>query len=131
MNDLTDLQIGELGARLSQRNLELKAEIREALIQSDEQHHKDLAGSVADTGDESVADMLVDVGIALVDRHVMELRDIEAAVQRIRDGRYGACTDCGSAIGYERLSAFPSAKRCFRCQRRHEIVYSRGTTPTL
>ena len=119
------------GARLSQRNLELKVEIREALIQSDQQHHKDLAGSVADTGDESVADMLVDVDIALVDRHVMELRDIEAALGRIRDGSYGACTECGNAIGYERLAAYPSAKRCIRCQQRHEIVYSRGATPTL
>jgi RNA polymerase-binding protein DksA len=131
MNDLTDLQISDLGARLSQRSRVLKTEIREALIQSDQQHHKDLAGSVADTGDEAVADMLVDVEIALVDRHVKELRDIESALQQIRDGSYGACIDCGNAIGYERLTANPSATRCIRCQERQEIVYSRGTTHTL
>lgn len=131
MNDLTDLQISDLGARLSQRNRELKAEIREALVQSDQQHHKDLAGSVADTGDEAVADMLVDVEIALVDRHVKELRDIEAALRRIRDGSYGACIECSNPIDYERLAAYPAAERCIRCQERREIVYSRGMTPTM
>lgn len=131
MNDLTNFQLDDLRTRLSQRNRELKAEIREALVQSDQQHHKDLAGSVADIGDEAVADMLVDVGLALVDRHVTELRDSEAALRRIRDGSYGACIDCGTAIGYERLAAYPAAKRCIRCQQRHENTYSGGATPSL
>ncbi len=131
MSDLTDLQIGELKLHLAQRLRELKVEIREALIQSDRQHHKDLAGSVADAGDEAVADMLVDLDIALADRHVVELRDVEAALGRIRDGSFGVCIDCGNAIGHERLSAYPVAKRCIRCQQRHEIAFSRGTTPTL
>lgn len=131
MSDLTNLQTKEISARLAQRNRELRAEIREALIQSDQQHHKDLAGSVSDTGDEAVADMLVDVGIALADRHVTELRDTEAALQRVRDGSYGVCVDCGNAIGYERLTAYLTAKRCIRCQQRHENAYSRGATPTL
>lgn len=131
MSDLTKLQIDKIKACLAQRNRELRVEIRDALIQSDQQHHKDLAGSVSDIGDESVADMLVDVDIALADRHVMELREVEAALQRIRDGDYGACSDCGSDIGHDRLSAYPSAGRCIRCQERHEMIYSRGTTPTL
>ncbi len=131
MNDLADLQIGDLRAHLLQRYGELKSQIHEALVQSNQQHYKDLAGSVADAGDESVADMLVDIEIALAERHVSELRDIEAALQRIRDGSYGICIDCGNAIGYKRLAAYPSAKRCISCQERREIVYSRRATPTL
>lgn len=131
MNDLTDIQIADLNARLTQRRRELIEEVREILIQSDEQHHKDLAGSVGDVGDEAVADMLVDIDTALVDRHVVELRDIEAALQRMRNGNFGICIDCGAATGYERLAAYPTAKRCIRCQQRHEITHSRGATPTL
>jgi len=131
MNDLTNLQIDAISAQLAQRNRELRVEIRAALIQSDQQHHKDLAGSVSDIADESVADMLIDVDVALADRHVTELREVEAALQRIRDGDYGACIECGDTIGHERLAANPTARRCIRCQQRHENDYARGTTPTL
>jgi len=131
MSDLTNLQIDKIKARLAQRNRELRMEIRDALIQSDQQHHKDLAGSVSDIGDEAVADMLVDVDIALADRHVTELREVEAALRRIRDGSYGACIDCANDIDHDRLAAYPTARRCIRCQQRHENDYARGTTPTL
>lgn len=131
MNDLTDTQISNLKARLAQRGRELKQEIREILVRSDEQHHKDLAGSVADSGDDAVADMLIDVDTALADRHVSELRDVEATLARLGNGSYGACTDCGKTIGYERLVVYPTAKRCIRCQQRHEQTHYQGATPTL
>jgi len=131
MSDLTDTQINDLKAHLVKWSRELKQEIREALSQSDEQHHKDLAGSVADLGDEAVADMLTDVDAALIDRHVVELRDVESALQRMRDGIFGVCIDCGADIGYDRLTVYLTAKRCIRCQQRHEQTYFRGATPTL
>lgn len=131
MSDLTDLQIDDLKTRLVQRSRELKDEIRENLIRSDEQHHKDVAGEVADEGDEAVADMLVDIDTALADRHVAELRDVESALQRMHDGIFGVCIDCGADIGHERLTVYPTAKRCLRCQQRHEQTHFRGTTPTL
>jgi len=131
MSDLTDLQIDDLKTRLVQSGRELKVEIREILIRSDEQHHKDLAGAVADAGDDAVADMLVDIDTALADRHVLELRDVESALQRMRDGKFGVCIECGVDVGYERLTVYPTAKRCIRCQQRHEQTHFRGTTPTL
>ena len=131
MSDLTDLQIDDLKTRLVQSGRELKVEIREILIRSDEQHHKDLAGAVADAGDDAVADMLVDIDTALADRHVLELRDVESALQRMRDGKFGVCIECGVDVGYERLTAYPTAKRCIRCQQRHEQTHFRGATPTL
>lgn len=131
MSDLTDFQIDGLKTRLVQRGRELKDEIREILIQSGEQHHKDLAGAVADAGDDAVADMLVDIETALADRHVVELRDVEAALQRMRENNFGVCVECGADVGYERLTVHPTAKRCIRCQQRHEQTYFSGATPTL
>jgi len=58
-------------------------------------------------------------------RDVEELRQIEAARQRLADGSYGICTDCGVDIGFERLHAEPEAARCIDCQRRHEKTYRR------
>ena len=43
-----------------------------------------------------------------------------AAEERVAAGRYGICIDCGRAIDYERLEAYPSAKRCLPCQQHRE-----------
>jgi len=131
MSELTDGQIAEIRAELLRRSRELKQEIREILIRSDQQHHKDLAGAVEDAGDAAVADMLIDIDIALADRRVAELRETESALQRMAQGIFGKCADCGLEIGYERLAAYPVAVRCARCQQRYEKNHFGGTAPTL
>lgn len=45
-----------------------------------------------------------------------ELDAIEAALQRIEDGTYGICIDCGSTIPAARLHAAPATLRCIGCQ---------------
>ena len=60
MANLTDDQLAQLKDALQQRYLELREEIRSELEQSGNQHYADLAGSVADPGDASVADLLVE-----------------------------------------------------------------------
>jgi len=44
-----------------------------------------------------------------------ELEDIDAALARIRDGRYGRCLACGGPMGLQRLRAIPEAKYCVAC----------------
>lgn len=113
---------------LEQRFLEVREEIRQVLLASDEQSYIELAGRVRDREDASVADLLVDVTQAEVGRLVTEIRDIDAALLRIADGSYGVCLDCGEDIEVPRLEAWPMAKRCRPCQVRHEnlTVSSRG-----
>ena len=47
---------------------------------------------------------------------VSALRDIDAALRRIRQGNYGRCATCGDALSVERLNALPMARFCGRCQ---------------
>src|SRR5262249_23165864 len=49
-----------------------------------------------------------------------ELRAIQDARERIGEGTYGDCIDCGNAIPFERLKAQPSASRCVTCHSRYE-----------
>jgi len=51
-----------------------------------------------------------------------EVRAIEAikALQRIQDGTYGICVDCGRNIPAARLQVKPEATRCVGCQSEHE-----------
>ena len=131
MSGLTQGQITELRQHLQQRHAALRAEIREELLALDESRYIDLAGRVRDSGEESVADLLVDMGIARIDRQVNEVREIEAALRRIDLGIYGVCRDCDGEIGYERLQSQPMAERCVTCQAQFERSYSHEGTPSL
>jgi hypothetical protein len=44
------------------------------------------------------------------------LRDIDYALERIRQGDYGVCEDCGNEIPEDRLRAVPWARQCFDCE---------------
>lgn len=48
---------------------------------------------------------------------------VENALQRLGDGTYGLCLQCGEAIALRRLEALPWAERCVRCEARLEQVY--------
>ncbi|MDX1431197.1 MAG: TraR/DksA C4-type zinc finger protein [Gammaproteobacteria bacterium] len=120
-----------LRKRLRQRYRELREIIRDELIEADAERYSDLAELVHDLGDESVADLLADVNLAVIDHHIAEVRDIEAALARIGGGTYGECSDCGEAIDAARLEAYPTAKRCHRCQSRREQSHVQPGRPRL
>jgi len=42
------------------------------------------------------------------------------ALERLRDGAYGVCQECGEAIAPARLKAMPEVMTCVRCQDRLE-----------
>jgi RNA polymerase-binding protein DksA len=46
------------------------------------------------------------------------LAEIDAALERIEDGTYGVCANCGKKIPEERLEALPYATLCIDCKRR-------------
>lgn len=49
-----------------------------------------------------------------------ELRQIEAAIQKMREGTYGICDRCEKAIPIARLQALPFTTLCIDCQRKRE-----------
>lgn len=131
MSPLTQDQITQLAQVLRERKRVLQAEIREGLLRSGEEGHKELAGLVSDTGDESVANLLADVEFAAIDRDVNELREVEAALARLSQDDFGVCIDCGEPVGLLRLKANPAAVRCHACQSRRERGYAHAETRSL
>lgn len=61
-----------------------------------------------------------DLGLLTRERLVERAGRLTAALERLDDGTYGACTECGRAIHAARLAALPEADRCVPCQERHE-----------
>ncbi len=54
------------------------------------------------------------VSMSANDRQLLEL--IDAALDRIEEGKYGKCINCGQPIQEKRLEAVPWARHCLRCQ---------------
>jgi DnaK suppressor protein len=44
-----------------------------------------------------------------------QLAEVDRALERLDQGTYGQCANCGEAINAERLAAMPAAQRCIKC----------------
>lgn len=55
-----------------------------------------------------------------------QLAQIDAALERMEDGDYGLCEECGEAISDNRLKAIPWAILCIDCQEKKEEAARRG-----
>lgn len=132
MPSLTPSQLDQLTTKLKQDYQVLLIEVRGELEHTGDQHRIDLLNrEPGDSGDESMANALADFNVAIVDRQVRGMRDIEAALRRVRDGEYGVCIDCGTEIGVARLEAYPTAKRCIVCQEKRERDYAQEGHPKM
>lgn len=56
---------------------------------------------------------------ALTSMQEQHLQEIDDALERIVNGSYGACLDCGVDIPAVRLEAVPTARYCVDCQAEH------------
>lgn len=56
------------------------------------------------------------LSLALLENESTALREVDLALERMDEGTYGACEDCGNPIGKARLRALPQARLCRRCK---------------
>lgn len=124
MANLTQSHIDHLALILRERNLQLREKIRDELLGQSDASHREFSVNGADSGDEAMAAVLIDSDADRIGRQIREIRDIEAAQKRIVDGSFGFCIDCTGDIGYQRLAAYPAAKRCIACHGKHEKTHA-------
>ena len=130
-HSLNARHIDELRATMTARASQLREEIRQTLLKSDNEQYTMIADQVRDLEDDSFADLMVDVNLAEIDRDLQELRLIDAAFLRMGDGTYGLCDACDNPIEIERLRATPFASRCFDCQSAFERNHVQNIGHTL
>jgi DnaK suppressor protein len=124
-------QLHTLQQRLALRRDRLIDELRAEVRRLRDGSVDDMAGPASDAGDESVADLLFHLGNAEIARDAVELRELEAALERMASRSYGECIDCGEEIAAERLAALPTAQRCLQCQSQHEKTFAQPDRPRL
>ena len=107
--------------QLQQLLLQRRAELQRAQAEhrggaSRAEHAREVLLQDSDDARQRDADREVDLAIS--DREVVALADIDAALQRLAQGplgRYGLCTDCGEPVAAARLLQLPTALRCLAC----------------
>ncbi len=107
-------------ARLQQYRERLLDE-RRALVRQRERVLESIPEQVHPPGENEIAPSEgIDIEISLDLGDTARLRDIDAALKRIKEGTFGTCAACECDISEARLEAIPSALYCVRCEEQRE-----------
>ena len=108
-----------LSAEALQKYDEQLAQI-EAVLSGAVPHVDFSDGRSGDVVDAASHDALLDMTLLLGNNTAETRRRVELGRQRIRDGVFAVCEDCGKQVGQARLDAMPYAEKCIGCQRKAE-----------
>jgi DnaK suppressor protein len=77
-------------------------------------------------GQDDEAERVVDLEMELrTDENIRQrLKDINDALIKIGQGKFGVCEKCHQLINAERLEFIPSARLCVTCQHQQEVQQS-------
>jgi DnaK suppressor protein len=75
---------------------------------------------IQDLADKAASAYSKELNFSLSDGERNLLMLIEEAFNRMNDGAYGTCTNCGTTIGEKRLQAVPWTPFCIDCQELQE-----------
>lgn len=78
----------------------------------------DLIGDAADAAFDAGSD---EITSQLAELETRELRQIERALAKMKQGSYGVCEGCAKRIPVARLNALPYSIMCIECQREMEL----------
>jgi len=79
-------------------------------------HMQDEAANFPDPNDRASQESEFSLELRARDRERKLINKIESALERIEDGVYGVCEECGEEIGVERLRARPVTTLCIQCK---------------
>ena len=121
---MTAAEITQYGERLRALRIQLGGEIAEledeALRPLGGQSSGDLSDLPLHPADVASENQAEDMTLDLIANQGRTLAEIDAALERVRQGTFGACEGCGKEIGRERLNAIPYTRYCIRCAQESE-----------
>ena len=98
---------------------------REALLESTVKAMNELTefkDNDPDSLDLAVSQSNRDLSLRFANRERRMLNKIRHSLQRIQEGEYGVCSECGDEIGFRRLSFRPVATLCIDCKTQQELL---------
>jgi DnaK suppressor protein len=96
-------------AQLTTERARLAEEVGEAIELPDQMTYGSQAAAASQVFDQQR-------DLALRERSLQHLVQVDAALARLDDGTFGLCLRCGRQIAQARLEALPWAAHCIECQ---------------
>ncbi|HEX5418238.1 MAG TPA: TraR/DksA C4-type zinc finger protein [Chloroflexota bacterium] len=93
-----------------------------------QRHESSAGGQQADVASD-LAEQTLDATLAQADRR--RLSEVEEALRRLAEGRYGLCEACHQPIEAARLIALPWTRFCLACAVRQQHAKQEKTVPIL
>ena len=106
----------------------LEQELRSATARLRQMGGADALDELRPVGDTAFADEVDiiqanewrEIGFATREQLVDRVNALSSALDRVKTGDYGTCTECGEEIAPARLRVLPEVETCVRCQDRIE-----------
>ena len=92
---------------------QMKFHSDEALVSNMHAGERGISTHMADLGSDNA---LHDMELAIITNEGNIIEMIDEAIERVFNGTYGKCLDCGCKINKERLEAKPYAHFCIKCK---------------
>lgn len=115
------MQTNNIKDKLEKEKKQLKVTLKE-IATKDTKAKDDYDAKFRNFGDpifdntaEAAEVSLYDSNLSVEGNLELKLRDVNAALDRIKKGVYGKCENCGKMIDQARLEASPAAKLCIDC----------------
>jgi len=105
------LDTSKIKAQLEQRKADL--EVRLSKVERDANHTN--APVSADSSEQAIERENDEVLEAIGEEAAHEITQITHALERIEEGSYGECEDCGGMISEQRLEVVPYTSQCIEC----------------
>lgn len=102
------------------RLVQQKKMLERSALAAVEQGRETVMGDAADTADQAVLAYEKEFLFTRGTHDHGQLAQVKSALERMDDGVYGECVECGNAIGAKRLEAVPWTPYCIACQEKVE-----------
>jgi DnaK suppressor protein len=103
--------IGKFRKILLKEREQIVGEVKQ-IVESSKEMGQD---GIQDIGDEAANIYNKQVLLSLNENERMRLKEVDESLDRIENGTYGVCEECGGPISLKRLEVRPVAKYCVPC----------------
>ena len=97
-----------------------KKMLADCIVNSDSANEYELGKG--DEVDQSTMEAEYNLSARLKGRNFIYLKKVQTALQRMEEGTFGECQECGDSISSKRLLARPTASKCLGCKEEEETV---------
>jgi len=111
VNKLDKKTIGKFKKILLKEREQIVGEVKQ-IVESSKEMGQD---GIQDIGDEAANIYNKQVLLSLNENERMRLKEVDESLDRIENGTYGVCEECGGPISLKRLEVRPVAKYCVPC----------------